>query len=411
MEIEHSSNDFPQSKPPLRVLVLSRNYPNNVMELLGIWVERLVRHSTMYCKPKVIAPVPYLPPFPWFGEYYTRFRCVEAHRMADGIEVFHPRFLVGPGYSLHNIESLTYYLGVRRLVNRLHQIFPFDLIHAHFTYPDGVVAAWLGRRYGVPVVITEQAPWWSWMEEYPFVRRQATWAVKESVFHIAISKAVKDSILYFAGETDKLRVIPDGVDGSVFTLSENGRRPSSNQILFVGNIRPVKGVDILIKSIRLLVDRGRNVKLIIVGEGYYQSYRREYDRMQQMLYDLNLEGCVEFIGKKPLADLVRYIQESVLLVLPSRAESLGMVLVEALACGTPVVATRCGGPEDIVNEDVGILVPPEDPEALARGIELVLDRRDHYDPAKLRQYALEKFGLDSVGGRIRQLYEEALSRY
>lgn len=87
-----------------------------------------------------------------------------------------------------------------------------------------------------------------------------------------------------------------------------------------------------------------------------------------------------------------------------------MVLVEALACGTPVVATRCGGPEDIVTEEVGVLVPPEDPAALAAGIAQVLDRRGEYDAAKLRAYALERFGLESVGKRLEALYEEALSR-
>ena len=102
------------------------------------------------------------------------------------------------------------------------------------------------------------------------------------------------------------------------------------------------------------------------------------------------------------------MQQSAALILPSRAESLGMVLVEALACGTPVVATRCGGPEDIVNEQVGILVPPEDPQALANGIEHVLDRQAAYDPVKLRTHALENFGLQSVGDRLADVYEEAV---
>lgn len=85
-----------------------------------------------------------------------------------------------------------------------------------------------------------------------------------------------------------------------------------------------------------------------------------------------------------------------------------MVLVEAIACGTPVVATRSGGPEDIVVDDVGVLVPPEDTEALAQGIEHVLERRAMYDPKTLRAHAVKKFGLDAVADQVTELYARAV---
>ncbi len=394
-----------------KVLVLSKSYPNNVFEVLGLWVENLVRHSAKFCEPKVIAPVQYCPPIPGLPEYYKRFRSIPRHCFASGIEVFHPRMLVGPGYSLHSIESRIYYWAAGRVAKRLRHDFPFDLIHAHFTYPDGVAAVRLGKQFGVPVIITEQNAWGAWMPEDMSVRRRTIRAAQECTFQIAISRSVRESIVRLAGESGKLRVVPDAVDGDAFTLLEKGRQPIPNQIIFVGAIRPVKGVDVLLRAVRLLVDSGRDVRLILVGESYFRNYQKEYDRLRQVAVDLGIAGCVNFAGKKPLTELVREIQKSALLVLPSRAESFGMVLVEALACGTPVVATRCGGPEDIVTEEVGILVPPEDPQALAAGIAQVMDRRSDYDPAKLRTYALERFGLESVGQQLRALYAEALSRY
>lgn len=96
-------------------------------------------------------------------------------------------------------------------------------------------------------------------------------------------------------------------------------------------------------------------------------------------------------------------------MLPSRAESFGAVLVEALACGTPVVATRCGGPEDIVTDEVGILVPPEDPEALAVALESVLDHPERYEREVLRAHALARFGAPSVASRIGDVYARVLS--
>lgn len=392
----------------LRVLVLSRAYPNNVLPLLGLWVEGLVRYCAKRCCVKVVAPVPYCPPLPWIPEQYRRFRRIEAHCRRDGVDVYHPRFVVPPGYWFHGFESTPYLWGVKGFIDRLRRSFPFDLIHAHFVYPDGYVAARLARRYGVPMIITEQAPWRPWLDKYAIVRRRALWAARQSDFLIAISRAARESIVHFAGDLPKITIIPDGVDTSVFTLPPDGCRTLPDQLLFVGVIRPVKGVDVLLRALRLLTDRGRKLHLVLVGESFYASYRREYERLQRMVVDLDLSAQVKFMGRQPLPEVVRYMQQSAVLVLPSRQESLGMVVVEAIACGTPVVATRSGGPEDIVVDDVGVLVPAEDPEALAEGIERVLERRSMYNAEALRAYAVQKFGLDSVADQVTELYARAV---
>jgi glycosyltransferase involved in cell wall biosynthesis len=103
------------------------------------------------------------------------------------------------------------------------------------------------------------------------------------------------------------------------------------------------------------------------------------------------------------------MRQSAVLVLPSRRETFGSVLVEALACGTPVVASRCGGPEDIVTPEVGRLVEPEDEHALAAAIEQVLDDAAAYEPVRLREYALEHFAWPRIAGRIAELYGEILA--
>jgi glycosyltransferase involved in cell wall biosynthesis len=393
------------------VLVLSRNYPNSAIPLLGLWVQETVRAASALCEQIVVSPVPYCPPLPGIPEDFSRFRNVDRRRLDGVVEVLQPRFLVGPGSRFAATEALSYYASVAPLVRRLRRRFPFDLVHAHFTYPDGFVAALLARRYEVPVIITEQAPWGPWLEAQPLVRRQALWAARNAAHHIAISSAVRDSIVARTASADNVRVIPDGVDGDVFRLPPPGVLRARGRILFVGAIRPVKGVDVLLNAMRILVDAGRDVRLVLVGEGHFRSYRREQKRLEREAEaDASLEGRVDFVGAKPLDELVRLLQTSDVLVLPSRAESLGMVLVEALACGTPVVATRCGGPEDIVTDRVGELVAPEDPSALAMAIGRVLDREGWYDPAELRAHALRQFGIDGVIERIVDLYDSAVGR-
>jgi glycosyltransferase involved in cell wall biosynthesis len=303
------------------------------------------------------------------------------------------------------MEDWPYYFAAGSVASRLRSSFPFDIIHAHFSYPDGWVAAQLGRRFGVPVIITEHAPWRPWMDEYPSVLRKAKRAFDVCAFHVGVSNSVRDEIIGFVGDSGKVRVIPCGVDGSIFTLRTTPRL--NKQILFAGAIRQTKGVDVLLRAMRLLMDKGRQDKLVVVGDSYYKNYQREYARVRQMAVDLGLR--VDFVGGKTQAELARYMQESAVLVLPSRKESLGMVLVEALACGTPVVATRCGGPEDIVNDQVGALVAPNDPQALACAIERVIDRREEFKPASLRAYALEKFSWQQVAERYMDLYREAVA--
>jgi glycosyltransferase involved in cell wall biosynthesis len=390
-----------------KVLVLSRNYPNAVLPYLGLWVERLVCHAAPACDQRVVAPVPYCPPLPGLPDY-TRFRQVPARSVGDGVPVYHPRFLVGPGTLLYGAEAWGYYLGVRGLVKRLRQEFPFDLIHAHFSYPDGVVAEWLGRQYGVPVLVTEHALWRSGMEQHGWVRRQAVAAASRITFHIAVSRQVRATIAHFTGSTDRIRVIPNGVDGGAFSLAAKGEYKST-QILYIGFLNHNKGVDVLLHALRRLGQYRPEVRLLLVGGSFYGHARSKEAELRRLAADLQLGDRATFLGPQPPAEVARLMRESALVVLPSRGESFGAVLVEALACGTPVLATRCGGPEDIVTDDVGLLVPPEDEWALAQGIEHLLRQRPRYNSRRLRAYALGRFSWERVAADTLNLYHEALA--
>lgn len=397
----------PSAKP--KVLFLSRNYPNPVTPLLGLWVEGLAQTIARHCEVRVVSPSPYCPPVPGLSDYYTRFRRIPRFETRNGVRVTHPRFLLPPGYWCHGLESFTYYWPARSAIARLRREFPFDLIHAEFGFPDGYVAARLGKRYGVPVVTTEHAPWRPWMDDYPLARFQAVWAARNSAFHIAVSRSVREEIAHFTGDSGRLRVIPNGVDTHVFRPAADGRAPDLKEVLFVGAVRRVKGLDVLLKAVRILLAEGRDVRLTVVGEPFFREYRRDYEDVHALARDLDLGRRVEFIGGRFGNDLAERMRNCGVLVLPSRKESLGMVLAEAIACGTPVVATRCGGPEDIVTEEVGVLTPPEDPAALARGIASVLDRRSQYDARLLHNYIDKKFSWEAVASQTLSLYSEAIA--
>ncbi len=392
----------------LKVLVLSRNYPNEITPILGLWVEQLVRKSSKDCEIKVISPIPYCPPLPDFIPY-SRYRRIPLKQIVNGIEVFYPRFLVGMGYSLHRFEADMYFFGIQKLVQKIQQQFPFDLIHAHCIYPDGVVATKLGDRYKVPVVITEHAFWHPWLNDYQTVRRQAVMAASKCNAHILASRSLQDSVAHFTGESKRTHAIPIGVDVSLFTLPSSESLRQTNQILYVGQIKNSKGVGYLLKAMHRLLDIHPDAELVIVGGSLWGYQAPEEMHLRSLAQSLGIQHKVRFFGPKTPAEVAALMQTSALLVLPSLRETFGAVLVEALACGTPVVATRCGGPEDIVNESVGLLVPQEDAKALAEAIAHVLQHRHQYHPDRLRSYAVQQYSWERVTEQTVNLYQKVLA--
>jgi glycosyltransferase involved in cell wall biosynthesis len=394
----------------LRVLVLTRNYPNVALPLTGLWAARLVHAVTPIAEVKVVSPVPYAPPLPPLKGLapFSALRRVPSRAWDGDVEVLHPRMLIGPGSTTHQIESAAYAAAALPAVRRLRRRFPFDLVHGHFTYPDGVVAALVGRRYGVPVVISEHAPWLPWMDDMRLVRREARWAARSSAL-VPVSRYVGATIASVLGDGTQIREpITPLVDGDVFRPPPGGARRKRHQILVVGAVREVKGVDVLVAALDRIIARHPGVRVVIAGDPFFRGYRRDAERVLETARALGVDDRLEIVGGQDPAAVARLMAESAVLVVPSRAESFSSVAIEALACGTPVVATRCGGPEEILTPALGRLVPVEDPAALADAIADVLDDPDAYDPGELRAQALARFGADAVARRLAALYEEVL---
>jgi glycosyltransferase involved in cell wall biosynthesis len=276
-------------------------------------------------------------------------------------------------------------------------------------YPEGAIAHRLSERYGVPFLVSEHAPWTETWFASKRVRREALAAAHAASALLPVSASVRDTMASYGVEGDHVRVVPVGVDGDVFRLRPHVSR-QRNQILYVGWINYIKGVDVLLEAMALLKGRGESVRLVLVGGAAFRTTRIKEERLRSLAVTLGLGDRVSFVGHKSHSEVARHMAESAAVVLPSRAESFGAVLVEALACGTPVVATACGGPEDIVRESVGVLVPPEDPQALADGITDVLRQPERFEPEALRQYALSHFSWEATVGMIEGEYARALGQ-
>lgn len=389
----------------MRVLTLSRNYPSDALPLLGPWVEGLVRRLVERCDVEVVAPVPFAPPVPGLPEAVARFARVPREQVRHGVRVHHPRFLTGPGYSTHVWEGRAIHRAVRSLVDRLHRRAPFDLIHAHFVYPDGVVAARLARRLGVPYVITEHAIWEPWMTDYPGVRRQAVPAARGAAAVLAASGVLADSIRSVAGDGVHMERVPIGFDEAVF--APGGPR-DPDRIVCVGRIQRVKGVDVLLRAFARVREARPEARLTLVGGSFYRAWEAEETEIRALGARLGVDDAVTYTGVLPPPEVARHVRTAAVLASPSRRESFGAAVVEALGCGTPVVATQSGGPQDVVTPALGRLVEVEDPEALAAALLDVLVHRDRFDPVAIRAHAVAAYGWASVSERVMEVYGRSL---
>lgn len=394
----------------MNVLVVSRLYPRSNDPNLGIFVAEEVRELSRHCGIKVISPVPWFPPLRAFPRWYA-YSQLPLRELRAGVEVLRPRTFLLPGNLTFPLMGLTFYLTLSRTVRGVAKEFPFDLIHAHTAYPDGFAAVLLGKTIHRPTIVSLHGGDVNLYFRRFSGRRQGLWALAHADGVIAGSTSLQRTVVetYGAGP-DNISVIPSGVDMDKFrpiprqqAESKLGLEVGTTRLLYVGAVTQSKGIHHLLRAFASLDrDTLNPVQLILVGEGEYAGPARVAAEK------LGIGSEVAFVGQRPNDEIPLWINACDLLVLPSLSEGFGVVLIEALACGKPVVATACGGPEDIVTPQTGILVPPGDEASLAQALARALENEDGFSAQEIRRHAVDNFSYDRVGGRILELYRGVL---
>jgi len=400
------------SKCDLNVLVVSRLYPRPMDSVLGIFVEEEVMALSRSCRVKVVSPAPWFPPLKPFKKWYS-YSQLPFRETRKGVEVLRPRVLFLPRNFLFGLLGCSLYLSLRRWASEIESDFPMDLIHAHTVYPDGFAAVMLGRALHKPTVITAHGGDVTIHLKHRLVRRLGRSALSKADQVITVSSSLQRALLQGHGiEAEKVTVIPNGVDVSRFTPTPRpeararlGLHAEGSKLLYVGAITESKGMAYLLRAVhRLRHTSAWPVELILVGEGEYEKAARA------LAAELDIANAVTYAGERPNDEIPLWMNASDVLVLPSLSEGFGVVLAEAMACGKPVVATTCGGPEDIVTPQTGILVPPADDAALSEALLEVLADGERFHPQAIRRHALETYGYDRVTSRIMEVYAAILRR-
>lgn len=349
----------------LSLLTYTNLFPNARQPRHGIFIERRLRYlmAGYPVSARVVAPVPW---FPWtstcFGGY-SIYANVAREETLDEMSVWHPRYLVVPGISWH-ISPLLMYAATRGLVRRLHLEQPFDVIDAHFFYPDGVAAVMIGHELGIPVCISARGTDIALMPDFAFPRRWIQWAAARADGLIAVAGALRDRLVQLGVDSARVQVLRNGVDLERFRPLDHERARTElgvdgRVLLSVGNLVELKGHHLVIEA---LVDLPETT-LLIIGEG------GERGRLESLARDLGVAERVKFVGVVPQVDLPRFYSAADALVLASSREGWANVLLEAMACGTPVVATRVWGtPEVVTSAAAGVLIDDRSAAGIREGI-------------------------------------------
>ncbi|MDQ3704687.1 MAG: glycosyltransferase [Chloroflexota bacterium] len=301
---------------------------------------------------------------------------------------------------LHSVWAVLACAGLRR-----QNVRP-DILHAHVSVPAGFSGALIKLLWRVPLVITEHIGPFSQLMR----NRRSAFATRLSMSRadtvVAVSAALRDQIMSYPRLRRQIDVIPNVVNVGEFPVKAETRQTCEPaRLLFVGEMdTSIKGVDYLIGAVSILRKRGVEVTLDLVGDG---RNRREYETQARRL---RVADLCRYHGMLRHEEVVEMMHGYDVLVVPSLAETFGVVVVEAMAAGVPVVATRCGGPEEIVTPDLGVLVAKADSAALADGITDVLSRPGDFPPAHLRRVAEVRFGHETISARLVELYREVLGR-
>ncbi len=368
----------------MRVIFINSIFPNPVEPNKGNFVLKNIGFYPENVELEVIAPVP-------LGLGLRRGKKLKVplkRTISLGsreLTVYHPRFVLLPRNLLRPWVPYIEYLCVLPLLKRLMRGGRIDLLHANFAMPDGVATRLLAQKLGIPYIITEHQAVLKDLLANKKLREQMLKAYRDAFKVIAVSEHTRKIILEASPTLTNLRVIPNGIDPTLFQpISQPAK--SINKLIYIGYLVEHKGVHVLLKAIELLADP--DIRLSIVGDGIYR------EQLKSLCSEYGISKQVEFLGEKTPGEVAQLLLNHDALVHPSFIESFGIVVVEALAVGTPVVATYNGGSEHILKPELGVLVAPRDAKALAEGITEL--RQNHYDPKLLRDYVIENYSLENV---------------
>ena len=388
----------------MHVLILPSWYPSAPSDINGVFFrEQAIALARRNLHIAVLVPPRSLPKDPrrwndfWRTPYYVQ---------DEGVITYRPRFM-----------NWSHLVSRKRtsLINKASRWFDGycaahgkpNILHAHSALPGGEIAMALSQKHHIPFVVTEHFSGFArgMVPSCDLVKAQKVFSSADVL--VTVSSALLHTLESSCSATfPRARVIPNILSDG-FLSSHPSPVPMADAFTFlnVALLTPIKRQDLLLRAFAQAFGRDESVTLRIGG------YGSEMERLQKLAQDLGIGDRVTFLGKLDRAQVLDEMNQCHAFVLSSEFETFGVVVIEALSQGKPVIATRCGGPEDILHAGNGILVRKNDEEALARALARMKVDFPNYDSGRIRDDCLNRFSENTVVSQLVSMYEDVLQYY
>ncbi len=355
----------------MKVLLLSNLFPTAPKSGRGLFTLQLAEEMARGCDLTVAVPLPWFPRLALARKLlpqYAEFADTVPTLQWKGFQAHYLRYPLIPKFS-EAVHAQCMSLGIGGSIARLHRRHGFDVINAHWLYPDGVAAVTLGRRLGIPVVLTGLGCDINDTLHDPRLRPAMLDALAGAAAVTTVSAPLAQGLIEAGVPGDKITVIPNGVDTARFQPREAaacrrelGENTDGPLIVCVSRLSYEKGVRFLVHAMHILRATVPNARLALVGDGPQRA------ELEALVQTFGLQGAVRFVGNVEHAAVPAWLGAATVACLPSLREGHPNAAMEALASGRPLVASAVGALPGMIHASSGVLVPAGDPAALAAGL-------------------------------------------
>lgn len=345
-----------------RILFISNLYPNPISPNMAAFNRQQITALREYCEVEVISPIPW--------PTLLKQQPNQSYKEENGVIVHHPAYYYTPRI-LRGWYGNYFYHSIKRIAKQLLEEKHFDLIYSSWLYPDSWAAAKLAKQYNLPLFVKVHGTDVNSLVAGSVITNKSLDVVDQAEKVICVSKALKNRLVELGASENKLEVLYNGVDRSIFypvaradVRRQLGIEPDEFVVLYVGNLKKDKGLDELISAFKGVTERASaKTRLVIIGTGAYR------ESTEKQVSSLGLIEKTQFIGSQPLKAIAQWMNAASVLCLPSYMEGIPNVVLEALSCGTRVVATHVGGiPELDKGDGMLTLVLPRENAPLAEAL-------------------------------------------
>ncbi|WP_310636123.1 glycosyltransferase [Delftia acidovorans] len=324
----------------------------------------------------------------------------------NGVPVINFPYIVSSRFLPFQVHALTYKIAAMRCMEKMQRKFSFQVIHAHTSFMDGTAGAALSKKYNVPFVLTEHTGPFRTLTRTSYLKNRTQRAINSAGCVIAVSqsllKDIHEQVLVTVPE--KAKILPNVVDVGRFAMVPQRTGKRGTRVLWVGHFVPIKRVDLLIRAFKKVAEVDPGIMLSLVGHGELET------KLRSLVNELSLDERVEFLGNAARDELPKHYQNSDFLVISSESETFGVVAIEAMSCGIPVLCTDCGGPSEMISDQRLGLVVGMGLDDLAEGLLKMSRRQGTFDRIYIRNHAVENFSAPVIAEKMIDIYDDLTAK-